>query len=429
MSGAYNVLVFPAGETNSVEIHDALSRQVNINLFGASSIERLGRHLFRNYRNDLPLIHDKNFIEVFNSLLQEWSIDLVIPTHDSVVKFLSDNRDNIIKKILLPEAETATICLDKRLTYRTFADSSFIPRVFATPEDIMGEHAVFVKPARGQGAVGARLIHCNNNELKSVNWNEEVVCEYLPGDELTVDCLTDRHGRLLGTYPRSRQRTLGGISVTGKALRASEELQTIAGQINDRLHFLGMWYFQVKKDQRGAYKLLEISARCPGSQCLTRARGINLPLLSVYVAMGRDVVVIENDYDVGMDRTLVSMYDISYEYDHVYIDYDDTILTFRGIDPDIMRLLYQFRNEGKKITLVSRHAANIRQSLRTNCISEDLFTEIINLQNGEPKVDYIKAKNAIFIDNAFAERLAVQQMHKIPVFDVDTTQVLQKWLR
>ena len=36
------VLVFPAGEINSVELHDALSHNVNIEVFGCSSVDRHG---------------------------------------------------------------------------------------------------------------------------------------------------------------------------------------------------------------------------------------------------------------------------------------------------------------------------------------------------------------------------------------------------
>lgn len=51
-----NVLIFPAGEINSVELHDALSHNVNINVFGCSSVDRHGEYVFKNYRSGLPNI-------------------------------------------------------------------------------------------------------------------------------------------------------------------------------------------------------------------------------------------------------------------------------------------------------------------------------------------------------------------------------------
>lgn len=50
---------------------------------------------------------------------------------------------------------------------------------------------------------------------QNINFNDYVICEYLRGEEYTVDCLTDRNGRLLFISPRSRERILAGISVAG----------------------------------------------------------------------------------------------------------------------------------------------------------------------------------------------------------------------
>ncbi|WP_321820029.1 MULTISPECIES: ATP-grasp domain-containing protein [unclassified Burkholderia] len=428
MSRPYNVLVFPAGEINSAEVHAALSSQVNIKLFGACSVERFGHHIFSNYNNTLPNIGAAEFLPKFNALLEAWDIDLIIPTHDTVVEYMVQMRGQIARKCLIPSENTAAACRDKKVAYLLFADCTFTPRVFESLGDV-GDAPVFVKPARGQGSVGARLIKAGEAAVARIHWDNEVVCEYLPGDELTVDCFTDRHRRLLGVFPRTRERTLGGISIAGTAIEASDEIMKIASTINDRLEFLGMWYLQLKRSVSGEWKLLEISARCAGSQNLTRARGVNLPLLSVYAAMGRDVAVQENPYRVRMDRTLTNRYDINYEYDTAYVDYDDTITCPSGVNVDIVRLLYQMRNDGKKIVLMTRHEYDLETSLKNNAISEDLFAEIVHLKNGEPKADFIRPGRAVFIDNAYAERCAVQAAHGIPVFDVDTTEVLQKWIK
>ncbi|KVU36012.1 hypothetical protein WK68_18660 [Burkholderia ubonensis] len=428
MSRPYNVLVFPAGEINSAEVHAALSSQVNIKLFGACSVERFGHHIFSNYSNTLPNIGDAEFLPKFNALLEEWDIDLIIPTHDTVVEYMVKMRPQIVRKCLIPSEDTAYACRDKKVAYSRFADCTFTPRVFESLSDV-GDAPVFVKPARGQGSVGARLIKAGEAPVARIDWDNEVVCEYLPGDELTVDCFTDQHRQLLGVFPRTRERTFGGISVAGEAIEANDEITKIASTINERLEFIGMWYLQLKRSTSGEWKLLEVSARCAGSQNLTRARGVNLPLLSVYAAMGRDVAVQENPYRVRMDRTLSNRYDIDYEYDTVYVDYDDTITCRNGVNVDIIRLLYQMKNERKKIVLMTRHEYDLKSSLKNNAISEELFTEIVHLRNGEPKADYIQSGRAIFIDNAYAERFAVQAARGIPVFDVDTTEVLQKWIK
>ena len=420
----YNVLIFPAGEMNSAELHAALSQQVNVQLFGASSVERLGHHLFQHYRGGLPLINDPNFLIAFNDLISEWSIDLIIPTHDSVVQYLGEIRDLLHARVLVPERETAELCRDKRLTYLKFEDQAFTPKMYREQEEI--NYPVFVKPAKGQGAVGARVVKDRGH---SIDWESEVVCEYLPGYELTIDCFTDRNGNLLGVFPRSRDRTLGGISIAGRALDASDEVMTIATCLNDRMRFLGMWYFQAKADNSGRLRLLEVSARCAGSQCLTRARGVNLPLLSVYTALGRDVTVSSNKYTVKMERVLANRYDVGFDYDVVYLDFDDTVASATEVNPDIMRLIYQFKNEKKSVRMITRHASSIFETLDRLCIARNLFDEVIHIADGSSKADYINPVGAIFIDNAFSERLAVLDKHGIPVLDVDTTEILQHWKR
>lgn len=420
----YNVLVFPAGEMNAAEIHASLAHQVNVRVFGASSVERLGHHLFARYSNDLPLINDPTFLEAFNALLKEWEIDVIIPTHDSVVTYLVDVSEQLSAKLLAPDRETANACRDKRLCYELFLDQPFTPVTYGPQAPL--DFPVFVKPAKGQGSVGARLV-TNANDAKTIEWDQEVVCEYLPGEEVTVDCFTDQHGALQVAFARVRERTLGGISVAGRRLKEVPEIQRMAETINDRLAFLGMWYFQAKRSVSGDWKLLEISARGAGSQCLTRAAGINLPLLSVYAAIGREVGIQRQGYDVRVDRLLANRYDVDFEYEVVYIDFDDTITSGDGVNADIMRLLYQWRNDGKTIHLITRHAHKLDETLKSLCIASSLFARIIHIRDGKPKADFIDPNGAIFIDNAFSERQAVFDQHKIPVLDVETTEILQHW--
>ena len=251
-----------------------------------------------------------------------------------------------------------------------------------------------------------------------------LVTEYLPGKEYTVDCLTDKDGIMRYVSPRVRKRTMAGISVAGYTETVTEEILQIAQTINSRLSFEGLWYFQVRADAEGKLKLMEISVRCAGGMCLTRAKGINLPLLTVYIALGQEITVFDNDKNVEMDRALVGRYNIHVDYKNVYIDFDDTI-TLRGeVNPMAVFFLYQCRNKGKRVYLLTRHIEDIKASLEKYAISEGLFDEIVSIQDGTPKSEYIKQHDSIFIDNMFKERLDVKQKCRIPVFDSDSFEFL-----
>lgn len=422
-----NVLVFPAGEINSVELHDALSHNVNIRVFGCSSTDRHGGFVFKNYRSGLPNIMKDGFLESFNSLLDEWKIDYIFPTHDTVALFLAQHQDLIHAKVIMSDLHTAEICRDKYETYRLFADCSFCPEVF----NDFSHFPVFIKPKDGQGAKGAKLITSKEDIPTEIHAEDIVICENLPGKEMTVDCLTDSHGNLVACLPRVRNRLMAGVCVAGKAEQATDEILQIATTINHRMNFLGLWYFQIKQSKEGKYKLLEISTRTAGTMCLSRARGINLPLLSVYAAQGKDISVFDNPYLVYMDRTLISRYALDYEYDRVYIDYDDTVIENDDVCLPVIKFLYQCRNKGIKIVLITRHEADhedsIEDSLKKHAISIELFDEIIKLSFEQEKSDYITGSRTIFIDNAYSERKKVHHAIGIPVFDIEGIEVVEDW--
>ena len=150
MGKTYNVLVFPAGEVNSVELHAALSVNVNINVFGASSVDRHGGYVFKNYISNLPHINKESFLEELNKLIEKWNIDVVIPTHDTVVLYFARHRDKINSKVLVPSFETAQACRDKEYAYDIFQGFEFVPDVYKNLDQIIdGEY--FVKPKEGQG--------------------------------------------------------------------------------------------------------------------------------------------------------------------------------------------------------------------------------------------------------------------------------------
>lgn len=422
-----NVLVFPAGEINSVEIHDALSHNVNIKVFGCSSADRHGGYVFKNYRSGLPNISEENFVDEFNDLIDEWAIDYIFPTHDTVALYLAKNQNNLHAKVIMSDVYTAELCRDKKETYKLFRDCDFCPEIY----DDFSLLPVFIKPRDGQGAKGTKVVKEECDIPTDFISDEFVICEYLPGEEMTVDCLTDSSGKLVACLPRVRNRLMAGVCVAGDVVKANDEIIHIAKTINDKLGFLGLWYFQIKKSMNGKYKLLEISTRTAGTMCLSRARGVNLPLLSVYAAQGKEISVFENPYELSMDRTLISRYKTNYDFENIYIDYDDTVVEGEDVCLPVIKFLYQCRNKGFRIVLITRHEEDhndsIRESLRKHAISPELFNDIIRLNFSQEKSDYIDGDKAIFIDNAYAERKKVHDRIGIPVFDVEGIEVIEDW--
>ena len=184
---------------------------------------------------------------------------------------------------------------------------------------------------------------------------------------------------------------------------------------------------QLKEDKDKKLKLLEVSTRCAGTMCMARARGVNLALLSVYDALGYEVEVFINPYHIKLDRSLISRYKIDYEYDNVYFDFDDTLIINNKVHLPSISFLYQCKNKGKKIFLITKHETDIYEDLEKYNLPKSLFEEIIWIKPEEDKVDYIKKDRSIFVDNMHAERKNIITKLGIPVFDVDAIEVLMDW--
>ena len=159
---------------------------------------------------------------------------------------------------------------------------------------------------------------------------------------------------------------------------------------------------------------------------VTRNMGANLPRLPLFDLWGFDVEIIDNKNALLLDRAFISRFESDIEYERAYVDFDDTIVVNGGVNGLLMMFLYQARNAGKELVLLTKHDRDIRESLEKYGISEKLFDEIIHLPKDGSKPEYIKARS-IFIDDSFAERVRVSRECGIPVFDLDMVESLLDW--
>jgi hypothetical protein len=415
---AVNVLVFPCGSENASEIHQALMHSIHVNLFGASSVDDHGRFLFARYVGDLPRIDAPEFDAKFASLLAQWGIQLVFATHDSVQHYLSARVAAWNVALVNGDTNASRTSRQKSLTYGLFSDQPWTPTVYRSVEHVQ-HWPVVVKPDMGQGGQGVSLVQtAAQADAASAQLEAPLLVEYLPGEEITVDCFTDRNRRIVWVGPRTRERVRAGIAMRCRPMPLSAEVETIAHLINQRLTLRGPWFFQLKKDHRGAWKLLEISCRVAGAMVTQRARGVNLPLMAVLDFMRRDVMALPLSGVNLVERRITTLAQLDEDFDTVYVDFDETVIKDGKAIPSTLYFLYRMLDKGKRLVLITRHVGDPLHALVEARIDSKLFDEIIHLDNGEKKSAFIHGR-AIFVDNHFPERLDVATTCGIPVFDVD----------
>lgn len=419
-----NVLIFPAGSEIGLEILNSLRYSNHVVVFGATSKKDHTEFAYQNgkYCIDEKLnINHPEFLSVFNTLLNSWRIDFIYPTHDSVALYLKKNQDELVAKVLTSSLDTVLVARNKKLTYTKLSGFNFCPKVFdSLPSS--DKFPVVIKPSVGEGGKNVQVCSTREEGFYYLNQTkgEVVLMEYLPGGEITVDCFTDRHGRLLFIGPRTRNRVEMGISFNTVSIPLTDEVRYVAEALNKTFAFHGAWFFQLKRDASNQYKLLEFAARQSSSMALYRYRGINFALLTLFDALEYDLTLLNQDFTIELDRCLKNSVKLGIDFNHVYIDFDDTLIIRNQVCLPALAFLYQCQNKNIPVTLITKHEFNIRETLKKFNVSEDLFDSIIQVREDCPKSEFIERKNSIFIDNHFFERKSVAERLGIPVFDVDT---------
>lgn len=414
------VLVFPCGSECGLEIFKALQYEKYVEVYGVSSdYNNPGSFVYENYiEKGLAYITSESFIDDFNELLTSYEIDFVFPALDSVALFLAKHQDKLQAQVVGSPYDANYICRSKKRTYEKLAGVVSVPSLFSLDDLVEDKFPVFLKPDVGQGSNGIVVA----NDFESVKYHTSrnrdlLVMEYLPGREYTIDCFTDRHGKLRFAGGRERRRIKAGIAVNS-VRNKDERFAVWAEKINEFIEFRGGWFFQVKETVGREFVLMEVASRMAGTSALSRNRGVNLPLLSFYDAMDIDVSILENDVDNEVDRTFFNRFRIGYEFNSIYVDFDDCLVIHGKVNTRLLEFLYKCINDGKKLILLTRHAANVEESLRRYRISE-LFDDIVHITNGQPKSKFIVDKCAIFIDDSHKEREEVSSKCGLNVFAPD----------
>lgn len=422
----FNVLVFPGGTEIGLEINRALRDCKEITLFSAGIPDSNHAPLVFLHHFDLPSIHQVGWLDALRRIVTQHKIDFIFPAHDDIIVALVSREQEIGAKVVTSPLETCLITRSKLRSYQFFASILPTPHVYKHIEDI-DTFPVFTKPDIGQGSQGALKVE-TREQLESLldesirTGREIVIMEYLPGAEYTIDCFSHRTQGLLFCEGRERIRTKNGISMACRHI-ADPVFTDYAQRISENLGLHGAWFFQLKRDTEGMLKLLEVAPRIAGTMALSRVKGINFPLMSIYEALNQPLNVLTNELNIEIDRALINRYRHSLQYDVIYIDLDDTIILNQTLNLDALRLIHQCINKGVRVVLLTRHEGPLTATLRRFRLSE-LFDEIFHVQPGQTKASFINEPRAIFVDDSFHERKLVQERCGIPTFDNSMIEML-----
>ncbi|TBN57303.1 ATP-grasp domain-containing protein [Glaciihabitans arcticus] len=222
------------------------------------------------------------------------AIDVLFSTVDVELPALAVRRDELLTAgvaLAAPTLATLEVCLDKFLLAERCATALRVPTTRLLDAEGVAENwdfPVIVKPRRGAGSRGVRLV-ADRAQLESIPLDDAlIVQEHLPGDEFSVDVFADASGHVVAAVPRTRTRVDSGVSIAGRTV-LNAELETTAAAVATAIELVGVANVQLRYDVNGVPALLEVNPRFPGAMPLTIAAGVDMPSLALDLALGHAV--------------------------------------------------------------------------------------------------------------------------------------------
>jgi carbamoyl-phosphate synthase large subunit len=246
-----------------------------------------------DYNEVIPEAENSNYLDILLQIIEKYKIDILMPSSGYDIFPFSEHKDKLKQKGAIPvisDREVLEICRDKILTYNHLKKLFNLPFTTEQKEEI-NEFPIIAKPRYGKGS--RNIIKINDSkelEYISSKYSGMIYQEFLPGDEFTIDILSDMDSNPLISVPRIRLQTRGGISTKGKII-LDKQLIDESFKIVKFLNIVGPCCMQVKKDKNNNFKLVEINPRLGGGTIFTTLAGANFPKMIIDIIEGKKIKI------------------------------------------------------------------------------------------------------------------------------------------
>ncbi|SCY38469.1 ATP-grasp domain-containing protein [Flavobacterium caeni] len=218
----------------------------------------------------VPYSYDAAFIPAMAKIVRDEKVDLVIPTTDYEIYYLSRFKDQIDAVVVASDADTAQKYLDKYLTYQ-YHESLGIP--FAKswlPKDY--DHSqtdIILKPREGRGSRGILI-----NPANPTQFGDDCMIQPLhKGREITTAFYVKKDGSLHGLLTMERELSNGATSKSKVVREFDAALEPILSKMIAAGGLRGSLNLQSIVDANGTIIPFEVNCRISGTNSIRHNLG------------------------------------------------------------------------------------------------------------------------------------------------------------
>ena len=317
----------------------ALVLHKDLKLYGADMAGTAPALCYCDYTRRVVAMRDPGYIDQLLSICAQDQIDLLMPTIDTDLLVLAENRQrfaDIGVNVLISRPEMIRICRDKNLTSQFFVDCGLqAPMPVHDYRTYQAGFPAFIKPKDGSSSINAFKVH-NEKELQEYaeRIGEYVVQPFVDGTEYTIDVFCDFTGKPLSIVPRERMAVRAGEVLKTKICMDPRMIEE-AGKLLAVFRPCGPVTIQLIREQEtGTDYFIEINPRYGGGAPLSMKAGARSAEMLLQLLAGEPCTYAEQI----ADGAIYSRFD-----DSVCIDAGTRPQAVRGVIFDLDDTLYAER--------------------------------------------------------------------------------------
>ena len=253
---------------------------IELTIYGADLTDTAPALFFCDKKVQICRIKDSNYIPSLLKLCNDESIDALIPTIDTDLLILSQNKTKFEKigtKVFVSNEDKIKICRDKRIT-ALFFDSIGLksPMPVDDYRKYIGEYPAFIKPRDGSSSINAYKV---NDFLELEIYAKEVpdyiVAPFIEGVEYTVDAFCDYDGNPIFITPRIRLAVRSGEVLKTQISQDKKIIEESKKIINEFKPCGAITIQLIRQNNTGEDYFIEINPRFGGGAPLSMKAGAN----------------------------------------------------------------------------------------------------------------------------------------------------------
>jgi carbamoyl-phosphate synthase large subunit len=303
-----NVLLTCAGMRGDMVLafQAALAREGAGGVVVAADASRLAPTLYLADRKALvPRVSDPAYVDALLGLCHEHEIRAVLPLTDLDQSILTARREAFSAlgaTVVASDPATCELSVDKYAAHCFFEDNGIGSPASWLPGELPDEipFPVLVKARRGFAA--RHIYRADDAEQLAFflryTTAESMVQAFCPGEEFSIDLISDLSGRCLEAVPRSMIESKGGETIKGESLDDAA-LRDVAVRVAEALGIKGPACVQCFRDG-GAHLVTDVNARFGGGFPVHVAAGGGYPDIVLALARGESPAPRVGSYRPGV---------------------------------------------------------------------------------------------------------------------------------